>query len=268
MKWIFSLIWIGLLASNIFSQALKTIPLENVQNIEVDLAWANVTIENGTQNEIQIEGTINVNEGENNDAHKISVEKNGDHIKIYSFIEDLDKLPDWVKVHSNGKEYSFKQEGDQRLDRADIMKKLGLNEIDWINFGPIIEIQLVVKVPVGKQISIKSKYGNVFLNRINNGISVENTYGHVLAEFDQPLKKDCSIASTYSYVDVSIRENTRLDLTLHTQFGEIFTDLDVNIDQESSLDKQFNSLIVGSLNEGGKDLHLKATYNNVYLRKW
>lgn len=267
MRLLFCLIGVGLITHIISAQTLKTIPLGNNKTIEFSFDWADVTFINGDEDRIAIEGLVNINEGENNASHRIEVQEKSDRIEIETFIENVHKLPKWIKVRAKGKDYTFKHEGEKQMNRENIKKKLGVEEIEWTNYGPLIDIQLIVKIPRGKQIAIKSKYGDIVLDRLINGIHVTNTYGHVLAKFDQPLGEDCNITSTYSFVDVSIRENARLDLALHTQYGEIFTDLNFEINHEASLDKPFNSKIMGSLNNGGNGLNLKATYNNVYLRK-
>ena len=111
-------------------------------------------------------------------------------------------------------------------------------------------------------------YGDLQLQNVANPMDAENTYGHIIATFDHGnLNADCTITSTYSFVDVSLPSNSKVDLSLQTNYGEIYSDLAFTYDNEKSVDEMFHNEIVGTLNDGGRELVLKSPYNNVYLRK-
>ena len=80
------------------------------------------------------------------------------------------------------------------------------------------------------------------------------------------MEEDCQFESTYSFVDVSCPPNAGYNLLLETNYGQVYSNLDLNIDKKGSVDKIFESKIIGTLNNGGSPLQIKATYSDIYLR--
>ena len=145
--------------------------------------------------------------------------------------------------------------------------KLGEGPIKWISHGVAVEVKLEIKVPAGVRLDVLSKYGNLTLQNCSNPLSVENTYGHIEASFNQGLSSDVNLHSTYSFVDVSLPARAAADIELSANYGTIYSDLDLVVDQSQSKEEHFARLIVAKLNGGGKKLFLKADYNNIYFRK-
>lgn len=76
-----------------------------------------------------------------------------------------------------------------------------------------------------------------------------------------------SLYSAYKDVDVSIPSDTKSNIQVVTDFGNIYSDLEVNVDLENSISGDIlGSKMVGNINQGGVDIIVQATYGNVYLR--
>ncbi len=73
-------------------------------------------------------------------------------------------------------------------------------------------------------------------------------------------------------IDLSIPTNSKVDLELNTLHGDIFTDLDIELEKAK---KEYNDLnflggsgdTKGKLNGGGVKLNVSSINGNIYLRK-
>lgn len=243
-------------------------PASGVEEIVIECQWANVIIKNGSNDQIKLEGTSLINKGENDDAFSFSWKQEGTRIHFSSDIENMDELPKFVSYKKGGQEYVRKLEKGEEVNWSDIRDKNGEGGVTEMSTGVLIEIDLVLYLPTEIFLKTEMTYGDLQLQNVVNAMDVENTYGHVIATFDKgTLNADCSISSTYSFVDVSLPPTLKADLSLQTNYGEIYSDLTFTYDNENSVDEMYHNEIVGVLNNGGKELTLKSPYNNVYLRK-
>lgn len=241
----------------------RSIPLGAAQGLEMDFNYAAVSVSTWDRQEIQISGSVLINNGENDEAFQIETEKQGDKLLVRTRIKDMDKLPKFTTVKKDGKTYYFRG----KLSHKEIARELGEGPYNMISHGIAQEIELKIKAPAGVRLAIQSTYGGLELDNCQSPLQVENTYGHIIAKFDQNLPADVQLHATYSFVDVSLPARTAADVDLNSSYGSIYTDHDLQIDKEKSKDKAFSSHIVGSLNRGGQKLSLKANYSNIYLRK-
>ena len=98
------------------------------------------------------------------------------------------------------------------------------------------------------------------------------------------------MSSTSGFVDVTIPENTNANLKLNSTSGDIYTDLDIEVEEEEkkSTVKKWKlnetakgvnweswegncsgcgTKIKGQLNTGGVDIYIKSIGDDVFLRK-
>lgn len=241
----------------------QTVPLANAQQLSLDFEFADVVFSTWDRPEVQITGSALINNGENDDAVQLTAGKQGNTLTIQTRIEGREDLPKFTTVKKNDRTYYFKGE----LSEKELQEELGEGPIKWISHGVAVEVKLEIKVPAGVRLDVLSKYGNLTLQNCSNPLSVENTYGHIEASFNQGLSSDVNLHSTYSFVDVSLPARAAADIELSANYGTIYSDLDLVVDQSQSKEEHFARLIVAKLNGGGKKLFLKADYNNIYFRK-
>lgn len=165
--------------------------------------------------------------------------------------------------------------------------------------GEIVEIQQVmnknnsgryqVKVPAnvkvqvsyvgvhGDEIRIKNLQNEVEVSTRHNSITLENisgpalvnsVHGSITASFsaiepDNPI----SIISIHNDVDVTLPADAKADLTLASEHGTIYTDMDLAYAKSTGDMRKISSVIEGTLNGGGTQVVLKSNFNNIYLRK-
>ncbi len=247
----------------------QSIPVTNINQLHCNFEYANVQISSWDNPSIQISGTALINDGLNDDAFKIEQSKNGTEISLRTYIDNKDKLPKTVTVVKDGQKYVFRnKDGNKKAIRKQIKETIGDEEYSMYSEGVQSEIILEVKVPKNLQVDIQSTYGDVILNNVTTPLKVENTYGHIEAVFSDLAKiKEVSLKSTYDFVDITVPDGEPLKVDLDSDYGKIFTDLELDIDSQRSKTKDFAYRIVGSVKNGGPLIKAKATYKNIYLRK-
>jgi hypothetical protein len=246
----------------------KSFQASGLTSLAGDFKWGDVTVSNWNENRIEISGTVSINSGQNDDAFRLETEQSGGTLSIRTYVRDLDKLPKMVTVEHGGKKYSLKKDGNYKDQLRQLKKDLGVDDFNVYNNGVDLDINLQIKVPANVKLDLESTYGDIDLDKCTNPVDILNTYGHIHAVFDNRARMpEADLESTYSFVDVSVPENADFDVVLHTNYGSLLTDLDIDIDPSASKEKAFYNKVVGKVNQGGPSLKIKATYNKIYLRK-
>ena len=121
---------------------------------------------------------------------------------------------------------------------------------------------------VGGEIVVSTNYASVELVDVSGPLSIKSVYGSVEAVFDQVAQKNAiSLYSTYDFVDVSLPSNTKATVDIHTPYGGIYTDIDVEIAKNEGMRNISSKKLEGDINGGGVVMNVKSGYDNVYLRK-
>ncbi|MEI9917832.1 MAG: hypothetical protein WDO14_03400 [Bacteroidota bacterium] len=218
----------------------KTIPVSKGQTIRFKFDYPSpVKISTWDKNEIQITGTVSINNGEADDRFELIVSNSGNTVYVRNEIRDMDNIPHRITI----------TEGDTKI--------MFRNKIEWnryqqehgkssnVSMGVDLEIELEIKVP-----------RNVETN-------VECTYGIVeVREFVGPL----SVQSTYGGVDASLTEKNVGELVAETNYGNIYSNLDMNVNRDGAREEDFHMLVRASLGTG-PNYRFESPYGNVYLRK-
>ena len=120
---------------------------------------------------------------------------------------------------------------------------------------------------ITNELEISGRYNSVYMENITGPALVNTVYGEVEAKFSTLSQSGpTSIVSVYSNVDITLPADAKANVKLHTPYGEAYSDL--NIEFPKNLDmRKISSTVEGTLNGGGVQLDVKATYNNIYLRK-
>ena len=179
------------LSSGLFAQTpiQKTVNTVKGQKVYIEAKHANVHISRSTNNQINISGTIKINNGENDDAFQLEVKELGEDIHIISEVENYDKLPHMLMYKKDGKKYYEKIDQDEH-------KKGNRYSVDengtHLSYGVIIEIDLNIAVPKHIALDIESTYGKVSLKEFNGPLRIDNTYGAIDAIFASSISPKTS----------------------------------------------------------------------------
>lgn len=198
---------------------------------------------------------------------------------------------------------SYDEEVDKRAAGLKLVNSLGLNDNTGLGLavqeenGKIIVSQIssssdnefVVKVPSGmgleyehtnnsggditviglsKELIISTTYGDVELRDITGPMAVKSVYGSVEAEFSSVSQSgSITIESIYDLVDITLPSNAKADISMRTPYGEIYSNVDIEIEKSEGLRRVTSKKISGTINGGGVEFRVKASYDNIYLRK-
>lgn len=190
-------------------------------------------------NEIVMQGTVSINGGENDDAFVLENTLSGNTININGHIKDIKHLPQRVTIIRKGQKIIFR-------DKAAFGKYQEEHGKDYtqMSFGPEIEIVLQIKVPRNIETRVESVYGMVEVKDFNGPLKVEATYGGV---------------------DAAIAERSVGLITAETNYGNIYTNLDIKFGGENT-SKDFHTFV--SAKPGtGPAYNFESKYGNVYMRK-
>lgn len=218
----------------------RTIPVSAGQNIEMHFDYPElITVTTWDKNEISIQGQVNINDGENDNAFILESTTSGNSIKLNGHINDIQDLPHRITVMRDGQKTVFRDKSDWEKYKAEHGRSH-----NSVSMGPDIDIKIEIKVPRNVETSVTSVYGIV---------EVKN--------FEGPLTVD----ATYGAVDASLDERSIGELTAETNFGEIYTNLNAKFDG-SATSKDFHTLVSAKPGQG-PHYNFGSKYGNVYLRK-
>ena len=211
------------------------------QRIEMHFDYPNlIQVSTWDKNEIQVNGMVMINAGENDDRFELTLTSEGGVVSISSRIRDIKSLPQRIFVIQDGRKIMFKSKAEFRRH-----KEVNDNNFGMINCGQDMEIQLEIKVPQQHETFINSVYGMVEVK-----------------DFKGPLK----IEATYGGVDAALAEKGVGELMAETNYGQIYSNLNVRLSGEDVTERDFHTLVSAKPGSGPR-YTFESKYGNVYLRK-
>lgn len=219
----------------------KTIPVKAGQQVRITFDYPEmIRISTWDKNEISVTGTVSINNGENDDAFVLDI-KDGGTISINGRIKDMDDLPQRITIIRDGVKTTFRNEAEWRKYK----NEHGKGSYSMMNRGVDMDIQLDIKIPANMQTSVESVYGMVEVKNFKGPLHVEATYGGV---------------------DATLTESTTGELIAETNYGHIYSDLNMKFDGDRVREEDFHTLV--SVKPGtGPSYRFESPYGNVYLRK-
>lgn len=117
------------------------------------------------------------------------------------------------------------------------------------------------------EIEVSASFNDIHLDNPTGPLSVSTVHGSIDADFES-VNQDHSISlySVHDHVDVTVPANTQANFRLSTNFGDMFTDLDLDVGKKDGVRKISNE-VIGKYNGGGVDFSIRSSHDNVYLRK-
>lgn len=178
--------------------------------------------------------------GEDNTGIGLNVQKEGDEVTIFQ-----------AARRAQGK-YTIKVPKNVRVK----IEHTGSHE------GSKIEVY-----GIAGEIEVSGRHNSVYLEDVTGPALVNTVYGSVKAVFSEFSQAGpTSLVSVYSDVDVTLPGNTKANVTITTPYGEAYSDMNIAFPKSNDL-RKLSSAIKGTINGGGVELEIKASYTNAYLRK-
>jgi hypothetical protein len=232
-----------LIAASASAQTIisKTIPLQKGQKIKMKFDYPElVKVSTWDKNEISFEGRVSINGGENDDAFKLDVSTSGSEVSLRNEITNMDAIPHRVTVTRDGEKMIFRNRAEWQK-----YKDEHGGQHSMMNEGVEMDIQLEIKVPKNVETYVESVYGLVEVKDFSGPITVEATYGGV---------------------DASLAETSLGELIAETNYGHIYSNLNVKFNNQNTREENFHTLV--SVKPGnGPRYSFESKYGNVYLRK-
>ncbi len=219
----------------------KSIPVSAGQKINMHFDYPElVRVSTWDKNEISIQGSVSINGGENDDAFVLETSTSGNVISIESRINELKSLPQRITVNQGGQKIVFKTKADYRKNCDENGKNF-----NSMSTGVDMDIILEIKVPQNVETRVESVYGMVEIKQFAGLLVVEATYGGV---------------------DAALLEKSTGELVAETNFGQIYSNLDVKLFGSNAHEKDFHTYVSAKPGNGPR-YSFESKYRNVYLRK-
>ncbi len=121
------------------------------------------------------------------------------------------------------------------------------------------------------EIDLELNHASATLTNITGPVQANTVHGHLDIKFSQLNQaKSSSIKSVHGPVDITLPGNTKADLELEANHGEIYTDFDISrpSDSKNGLAKiAGGNTIKGKTNNGGVEMSVSAVHSDIFIRK-
>ncbi len=236
------LLWLLLAVGPCFGFAQTTInqsfPVTKGQTVSFHFEYPkNIQVSTWGGNEVVVEADVNIDNGESDHVFALTEKVENGKVSIVNKL-DMDAIPTRYYVSVNGNKVRFESKKDMETYIAENTNKSSISTYQTKD----IEIKIRIKVPVNVATELTSVYGMVEIKNFNAPIKVNATYGGV---------------------DVSVAENAIGKLQLTTQYGKIYSNL--NLKSTEHVDKNFLTSIT-ALQGKGPDYNFDSAFGNIYLR--
>jgi hypothetical protein len=229
-----------IVASTAQTRIDKTVPVTKGQTLRLWFDYPQVVkISTWDKNEVSVTGTVSINAGEQDDAFNLEVKTSPNTIFIKNEIRNMDRLPQRITIHEGDTKIVFKSKSEWRKYQEEHGKA------NNVTMGIDMEIELEVKVPRNMETNVECVYGIVEIH-----------------DFVGPL----SVQATYGGVDASLTEKNVGELIAETNYGNIYSNLDMDVNKDMAREEDFHILVRANPGTGPK-YRFESPYGNVYLRK-
>lgn len=121
---------------------------------------------------------------------------------------------------------------------------------------------------ISGEIELQCKGSDIMLKDVTGPVVASTTSGDITIVFSKVNQSQpISISNVSGFIDVTLPASTKANLVLSSVSGEIYTDLDLKVDQKDGMRRHGGSKIESKLNGGGVEINLRAISDDIYLRK-
>lgn len=226
----------------------QQIALDGATAIHIEASFSSVSVTSGGNGQVAVNHVLTVEDEDRPDLRKLEVVRENGVINIRELKPTVKSLrqafPDRDNVYSNG-------------------RKGGKGTFN----GLVVDALIEVVVPSGVSVSVATQYGSITATNVPGLREAKAKYGSVDVIFTEGKQLPAmDLYSNYGAVDVTLPSGQAADLDLTTEYGDLLTDLDIDIDKAASQEKNFYQRVVGTIAGGGAQVRCRAPYGNVYLR--
>lgn len=198
----------------------------------------NIRISTWDKNEISIQASVTINNGRDDSNFVLEEKSDAGTITIINKPMNFKWLSHSYSVIADGKIKVF----SSKEECENFAKSNGIKNLS-INTENNLEILMEIKVPGNTFTYLKSIYGMVELKDFSSPATIDAVYGGI---------------------DASLSEKEIGSISVEANYGEIFSNLDLNITDKK--DEAFHTAFKAKFGTGVA-LNLESGYGNIYLRK-
>ncbi|MEZ4945015.1 MAG: hypothetical protein R2804_05770 [Cyclobacteriaceae bacterium] len=232
-----------LLSLSLFAQTLvnKSVAIKKGQTILMKFDYPElIRVSTWDKNDISIQANVSINNGENDDAFELSINNTVNSVTVENRIADIKNLPQMITVRDGAERIVFRSKEEYKKFKAENGRSF-----DRVSWGVDIDVIIDIKVPKGIDTNIISTYGMV-----------------EVSDFEGPLM----VEAQYGGVDVALNEKKVGVLSAETNYGQIYSNLDVPFSGKGLQEKDFYTFVSAKPGSGPR-YDFESKYGNVYLRK-
>ncbi|MEP2670277.1 MAG: hypothetical protein ABJH04_14850 [Cyclobacteriaceae bacterium] len=219
----------------------RSLPVKNGQAIAMKFDYPElIKVSTWEKSEISVQATVSINNGENDDAFELLVDNSGSEVVVENRIVNIKSLPQMVTVRDGAERIMFRSKEEYKKYKAENGRSF-----DRVSWGVDMDITIEIKVPTGAETNITSVYGMV-----------------EVMNFDGPIK----VEAQYGGVDVALNEKRVGEISAETNYGQIYSNLDIQFDGNTLEEKDFYTFVSAKPGAGPR-YNFESRYGNVYLRK-
>ncbi|HNP19245.1 MAG TPA: hypothetical protein PKL31_12470 [Fulvivirga sp.] len=122
---------------------------------------------------------------------------------------------------------------------------------------------------ITSEIEATTTHCKIYLDNVTGPMTISTVHGNIEGNFGSINQSSpISIISTHGRIDLSIPPAAKANFTISTNWGEIYSDLDLVIEKNTESMKRYNmNKVNGKLNGGGVSFNISSTHGTIYLRK-
>ncbi|MTI38657.1 hypothetical protein E1140_04070 [Fulvivirga lutimaris] len=122
---------------------------------------------------------------------------------------------------------------------------------------------------ITSEIEVTTTHCDVRLDNVTGPMTVSTVHGDIDGAFSAVSQANpISIVSAHGDIDLGIPSGTKANFTISTNWGEIYSDLDIEIEKNAESMKRYNqNKVNGKMSGGGVSMNISSTHGSIYLRK-
>ena len=122
---------------------------------------------------------------------------------------------------------------------------------------------------MSSEIEIESKIGDIKLANVSGPVVANSLSSDIEVSFSALSQASpTSISSTSGDIDITLPSSTKGTFALKSMSGEVYTDLDFDIEEKDNLRRWGGGMSANAnLNGGGVEISLRCISGDIYLRK-
>jgi hypothetical protein len=126
---------------------------------------------------------------------------------------------------------------------------------------------LLIKNVTG-EIEVSARFNSVKFENISGPVAINTVHGEITGMFNAlDQTHSISLTSVHGHVDVTVPASAKADFHLSSDWGEMYTDLDLAFDQPEGMKTLSKKKVDAKFNGGGVDFSIKSNHSDIYLRK-